>query len=144
MNGNNISMEDFFCRTFHGADLLEYFPVATALVDRAGKILALNHMMAVLGRSQKQYMTGRYVEEFSKIGMDNINHDFKVFDEGDEVPDHDLHLDGRLFHVYVKPVKGKDEHIIAIIICLSSPRSQININDYLTLEEIELLLRKYD
>lgn len=99
--------------------LFSAMPVAMALVDRDGRYVALNQALATI-RSPKVHATeGSLVTELDAQCAQNTMNDFARFDAGLEVPEHEIHIDERTFHVAVKALRNSDGFAIGLMVALT-------------------------
>ncbi len=99
--------------------LFESMPVAMALIDREGRHVALNQALASLSGLKAAELIGRKVEDLSSESGENIRRDFRCFDAGMEVPDHELVLGLRTYLVSVRPVRGPAGHAVGEMVALT-------------------------
>lgn len=99
--------------------LFESMPVAMALIDRDGCHVALNEALASISGLHASQLIGTKVSEQSKESGENIKRDFKFFDEGKEVPNHEVIIGERTYYASVKPVKNKKGVVIAEMVALT-------------------------
>ena len=99
--------------------LFESMPVAMALIDREGRHVALNQALASFSGLKAHDLVGRKVEELSKESGENIKRDFKYFDAGLEVPEHELNLGDKIYLVSVKPVRDTNGYAIGEMVALT-------------------------
>lgn len=100
--------------------LFESIPVAVALMDRDGKHLLLNQALASISGLNARTLVGKGVEAFSKESRENIQRDFAMFDDGKDVPDHELVINEQTYLVSVKPVRNNTGYAIAEIVALTN------------------------
>lgn len=126
------------------ATICDCVPIAMALIDRAGTLVAVNDKMASFSGLNKNAIIGRNLSEFSKEGAYNLTRDFIFFDQGKEVSDHDLEIAGTPYAVAVKPVRDKEGVVIGEIVALTNI-SRIKETEYKlkkAYEELKILASK--
>lgn len=99
--------------------LFESMPVAMALIDRDGRHVAINQALASLSGLNTENLIGDKVEKQSKESAENIKRDFLFFDEGRDVPDHEVQINDRIFYVSVKPIRNKSGYAIGEMVALT-------------------------
>lgn len=120
----------------------ECLPAAMALVDREGRLVYLNSMMAAFVNIDKDLLIGRKIAEFSAEGGRNVTRDYRRFDAGEDVPEHNVRIDDKLYHVAVRPLRDDSGFAIGLLftMCeldkLNEHRRTINISN----EELRMLL----
>lgn len=99
--------------------LFESMPVAMALIDREGRHVALNQALASFSGMKVSDLLGNKVEELSRESGENIQRDFRCFDAGQDVPDHELQLGERKYLVSVKPVRDRSGYAVGEMVALA-------------------------
>lgn len=99
--------------------LFESMPVAMALIDREGRHVALNQALASLSGLKAADLIGRKVEELSAESGENIRRDFRYFDAGTQVPDHELSLGPMTYLVSVRPVRDPTGYAVGEMVALT-------------------------
>jgi len=87
--------------------LFESMPVAMALIDREGRDVAVNQSLSMLYGINTSDLIGRRVADFCKKSGANIERDFRMFDAGLDVPDHEIQIGDKTCYVAVKPIRDK-------------------------------------
>ena len=100
--------------------LFESIPVAVALVGRNGEHLLLNQALASISGLNARDLVGRKIAELSKESGENSKRDFRYFDAGLDVPDHEVMVGDQIFLVSVKPVRNSSGFAIAEIVALAN------------------------
>ncbi|HAH60693.1 MAG TPA: hypothetical protein DCL73_01190 [Treponema sp.] len=100
-------------------DIFESMPVAMALMDREGRYVVVNKALSMFGGLKSSDLIGKKAEEISKESGENIKRDFQYFDEGREVPDHELQIGERKYLVSVKPVRNESGYAIGDMVALT-------------------------
>ncbi|ABM03037.1 diguanylate cyclase with PAS/PAC sensor [Psychromonas ingrahamii 37] len=113
----NIDMETLF----------ESMPVAMALTDREGRLLLVNHKMALLSGQNLSDLIGRKVEEVSKEAAENIKYEFRMFDAGLDVPNRELKIGDKICYTSVKPVRDNDGLAVGVMAALTDITKQKKI-----------------
>ena len=113
--------------------LFESMPVALALVDRDGKYVIANKALASLGGVFSDGLKGKKVRTISITAEMNILQDFKRYDAGLRVPDHELKINESVFKVSVSPIFDNNGKAIA---------EMVAITDITQIKEIETKLSK--
>ncbi|MFQ3176536.1 MAG: diguanylate cyclase (GGDEF)-like protein/PAS domain S-box-containing protein [Psychromonas sp.] len=113
----NIDMETLF----------ESMPVAMALTDRTGRLLLVNHKMALLSEQNVSDLIGRKVEEVSKEAAENIKYEFRMFDAGLDVPNRELKIGEKICLASVKPVRDNDGLAVGVMAALTDITKQKKI-----------------
>lgn len=99
--------------------LVEAMPVAVALIDREGRHIALNDELASISGLPKAQLVGKKVAELSAESAENIQRDFRFFDQGLDVPAHEIQLGDRVFLVRVKAVRDDQGVAVAELVVLT-------------------------
>ncbi|NJD38589.1 MAG: GGDEF domain-containing protein [Geobacter sp.] len=99
--------------------LFKSMPVAMALIDREGRHVALNQALADFSGLDAHVLVGKKVEDLSKESGENIRRDFRFFDAGQDVPDHEVEIEGRIYLVSVKPVRDSSGYAIGEMVALT-------------------------
>lgn len=119
--------------------LFESMPVAMALIDRNGHDIAVNRELSMLYGYNPSDLIGRKVIDFSKKSAENIERDFRLFDAGLDVPDHEIEIDGKTCYVSVKPIRDSSGFAVGEMVSLTDITQQKNIEKEL-IEANEKLL----
>ncbi|QIB68809.1 GGDEF domain-containing protein [Aminipila butyrica] len=101
-------------------ELFEAMPVALALVNREGEYLLVNNALVSLGGVFHANLIGQKIGEISPIAELNSREDFKLFDAGIEVPDHELTINGDFFQVSVSPLRDNQGYAIAEMVAITN------------------------
>lgn len=127
----NISLERLF----------EFMPVAMALIDRTGRDIAVNQKLSMLYGYTPSDIIGRRVEDFCQKSAANIERDFRMFDEGLDVPEHEIEIKDKICHVAVRPIRDKRGFAVGEMVSLTDITQQKNIEKELILvnEQLEFL-----
>lgn len=80
-------------------------PVALCLVDRDGRYVLVNDALARMFGLAPRDLIGRQVAEFDLQAHLNCQRDFRAFDAGEMVPEHELALGGRVYTVTTRPFR---------------------------------------
>lgn len=99
-------------------------PVALALIDREGRHVALNQALASISGLTARELVGRKVSDLSPESGKNIEANFRQFDAGLEVPEHELGIGERVFHVAVKALRNDDAHAIGLMVAMTDISQQ--------------------
>jgi diguanylate cyclase (GGDEF)-like protein/PAS domain S-box-containing protein len=89
-------------------------PIALCLVGRDGRLMVVNEVHAKLAGRSANELVGARVADLHEQGGKNVERDFRYFDRGVAVPDHELEVRGRLYMVSTSPVLDADGKVIAI------------------------------
>ncbi|MCS0501680.1 sensor domain-containing diguanylate cyclase [Ancylobacter mangrovi] len=82
------------------------FPIAACLIGRDGRLLAANYRYAELVDVPHENMAGRRVADLLGPAVHaKIMQDFRAFDAGEPVRDHETRMRGRTFLVAVQPIR---------------------------------------
>lgn len=100
-------------------DLFSAMPVAMALIDRDGRHVALNDALASLSGLSARQLIGIRVADLSPESGENIKNDFRSFDAGRPVPDHELRIGERDYHVSVKPLRDASGFAVALMVAIT-------------------------
>ncbi len=100
-------------------ELFAIMPVAMALVDRQGRYVAVNEALAAQLGHSVSWLEGRLVADLSAEAGHNILDNFRRFDAGQRVEDHELLLGARCLLVSVKPFYGPDGRTEALLTTLT-------------------------
>ncbi len=113
--------EDFRIGTEHisAGMLFEAMPVAAVLIDREGRHVALNQSLSSISGLSKKELLGKKVSDLSEQSGRNIVRDIHAFDEGLDVPVHEVIIDGRTFHASVKPLRNSAGFAFGEIVALT-------------------------
>lgn len=107
--------------------LFEAMPVAMVLLDREGRHVAVNQALASFSGLQAKDLIGRKVADLSPESAENIQRDFRHFDAGLEVPDHELQLGDQILLVSVKPVRARNGQVIGEMVAMKDIKRQKQI-----------------
>lgn len=94
--------------------IYERLPIALAIVGRDGRLLAVNELHAQLGERPTKELLGVRVSDLHEQGGRNVERDFRYFDAGKAVPNHELEIHGRHYMVSVSPVYDRKGAVTAI------------------------------
>ncbi|SOE57390.1 PAS domain S-box-containing protein/diguanylate cyclase (GGDEF) domain-containing protein [Burkholderia sp. D7] len=89
-------------------------PIALCVVGRDGRLLAVNDVHSVLAGRPISSLIGVRVADLNAEGGRNIERDFRVFDAGGSIPDHELAVRGKTYLVSVAPLRNAIGHVEAI------------------------------
>jgi len=90
-----------------GIDLVHVYrklPIALCIVGRDGYLLAVNDLHAQLSGRPIEDLIGVRVADLNEEGGRNVERDFRAFDAGKTVPNHELKVRDRVYLVSVSPV----------------------------------------
>jgi len=107
--------------------LFESMPVAMVLLDREGRHVAANHAVTAFNGLPPSELIGRKVAEFSKESGENIERDFRMFDEGLEVPVHEIQIGEIICQVSVKAVRDASGFAVGEMVSLTDITRQKKI-----------------
>lgn len=96
------------------ATLYHNLSVAMCLIDRDGRLLVVNRLHAELAGRPIEDLIGMRVADLHEEGGRNVERDFRCFDRGQSVPDHELVIGGRVYMVSSSPVRDADGKVVAI------------------------------
>lgn len=99
--------------------LFSSMPVALALMDREGRHVALNQALASISGNQAAELLGRRVAELDPQSGRNIEENFRTFDAGGVVPDHEIRIGERTFHVAVQAVRDTSGYAFGLLAALT-------------------------
>lgn len=119
--------------------LFESMPVAMALIDRNGHDIAVNRELSMLYGYTPSDLIGRKVADFCKKSAKNIERDFRLFDAGLDVPDHEIEIDGKTCYVSVRPIRDSSGFAVGEMVSLTDITKQKDVEKKL-LEANEKLL----
>ncbi len=94
-------------------------PVAIALIDREGRHVGLNDALASISGNKAAELIGRKVAELDPQSGRNIAENFRVFDAGGTVPEHEIRIDDRTFHVAVQALRDGTGHAFGLLAALT-------------------------
>ena len=100
-------------------DVFNTMPVAMALLDRSGTLLAVNNRMAAFSGRDKRDLIGKNLRLFSEAGAAHLVGDFEAFDKNEEVPDHDLNIKGTPYSIAVSAVRDRTGRAVGILVALT-------------------------
>lgn len=89
-------------------------PVALCVINRDGRLLAVNERHAILAGRPISNLIGVKVADLHEEGGQNVIRDFRIFDAGGTVPEHELRIRGRTYIVSVTPIRDTVGKTIAI------------------------------
>jgi len=101
--------------------VLRSFPVASCLLDREPRYLAANQKYADIFNHDLDSIIGSPMAHFSPSRfVENALQDFRTFDSGESVPDHEIELDSKQYLVSVGSIASEQPgEIIAISVALT-------------------------
>lgn len=99
--------------------LFESMPVAMVLLDRDGRHVAVNRAVTAFNGLSPEQLIGRKVSEFSKESGENIERDFRMFDQGLEVPVHEVPIGDKICQVSVKAVRDESGYAVGEMVSLT-------------------------
>lgn len=91
-------------------------PVALCVVGRDGCLWAVNNYHAILAGRSVRDLIGVPVAELNPQGGENVRRDFRVFDAGGTVPNHEIEIRGRNYQVMVSPIRDTSGAVVAITV----------------------------
>lgn len=125
--------------------LFESMPVAMALIDREGRDIAVNQSLSMLYGLDTSDVIGRKVADFCKKSGANIERDFRMFDAGLDVPNHEIQIGDKICYVSVKPIRDKFGFAVGEMVSLTDITQQKNIEKELIEANKQLqFLANYD
>lgn len=81
-------------------------PIAACLIDRSHNFIAANDRYAALMKHPLQSIVGRNMVGLNPVDhIENVTRDFRIFDSGQLVTDHEIELDGKTLLVSVSPFR---------------------------------------
>lgn len=107
--------------------LFDSMPVAMVLIDRDGHDVAVNQELSMLYGLNKSDMLGRKVADFCKKSGANIERDFRMFDAGLDVPDHEIQISDKTCYVSVKPIRDSSGFTVGEMVSLTDITQRKNI-----------------
>ncbi len=101
--------------------ILRSFPVASCLLDREPRYIAANQRYSEIFRKDLDHIIGSPMANISPPRfIQNVHRDFRIFDAGASVPDHEVELDDRKYLVSVGSIASEQTGgIIAISVALT-------------------------
>jgi predicted signal transduction protein with EAL and GGDEF domain len=99
--------------------LFEPMPVAMVLPDRSGRHVVLSQALASFSGTQAKDIVGINVSSLSKESGGNMILDFRLFDGGKDLPDHDVDIGNRVYHAATKPVRNRSGYAIGEMVAPS-------------------------
>lgn len=88
--------------------------MALCIVGRDGRLLAVNDLHSELAGRPIDSLIDVKVADLHEEGGCNIKRDFRVFDAGGTVPNHELEIRGKNYMVSVSPIHDAGGQVIAI------------------------------
>ena len=115
--------------------ILRSFPVAACLLDREPRYIAANQKYVDIFNEDLDHIIGSPMANFSPSRfVENVHRDFRIFDSGESVPDHEIELDAKRYLVSVGSIASEQTgEIIAISVALT---------DITKLKDMELQLEE--
>ena len=107
--------------------LFDSMPVAMALIDRDGCDVVVNQQLSILYGLNKSDILGRKVADFCKKSGSNIERDFRMFDAGLDVPDHEIQINDKACYVSVKPIRDSSGFTVGEMVSLTDITQRKNI-----------------
>ncbi len=107
--------------------LFDSMPVAMALIDRDGCDVVVNQQLSILYGLNKSDILGRKVADFCKKSGSNIERDFRMFDAGLDVPDHEIQINDKTYYVSVKPIRDSSAFTVGEMVSLTDITQRKNI-----------------
>ncbi len=92
----------------------EKLPIALCVIDREGRLIAVNELHTVLAGRDANGLIGVKVADLHDEGGRNIIRDFQLFDAGMTVPNHEIEIRGRHYMVSVSPLHDPNGSLAAI------------------------------
>ncbi len=100
-------------------------PVAACLIDRERYFLAANDMYArLMGRALEDIVGANMTGINDPDHIRNVDRDFRVFDEGGRVPDHEIVVGDDILLVSVAPVRDETGQVAAISVTFNNITSR--------------------
>lgn len=96
------------------ATLYQNLSVAMCMVGRDGRLLIVNRLHAELAGLACEQLIGMRVADLNEEGGRNVERDFRHFDKGLDVPDHELVIGDRVYLVSTSPVHDGSGKVVAI------------------------------
>jgi diguanylate cyclase (GGDEF)-like protein/PAS domain S-box-containing protein len=94
--------------------IYRHLPIALCLIGRDGRLLVVNEVHAQLAGRRVEQLVGLRVADLHPQGGKNVERDFRHFDRGATVPDHELEIRGRIYMVSTSPVIDPEGKVLAI------------------------------
>ncbi|WP_196605562.1 sensor domain-containing diguanylate cyclase [Pectinatus haikarae] len=109
VGGEIITLEQLFAA----------IPVSVVLVDRKGDHILNSQALVAVNNPKVQDLAGRKVSEMSPEGAQNIERDFKLFDQNKTVPTHELVINDKIYKVSVTPLRNESGYAFAELVVLT-------------------------
>lgn len=117
----------------HEEKLLHLLAAAVCVIDRNMNVLFSNAAHGRIYDIEPEVMIGKSIRDFSEQGFQNASRDFRYFDVGKVVDDHEFYHKGTYYWVSVIPLKDQQGLVYAILVTLM---------DIGNIKEIEYELKK--
>ncbi|MDQ0203394.1 sensor domain-containing diguanylate cyclase [Pectinatus haikarae] len=87
--------------------LIETIPVTVVLIDRKGNCISNGQFLVDCNAtSKKDSLVESEITDLNEKVRENIKRDFELFDQGKNMPAHELTLNGRIYKVVVVPLRN--------------------------------------
>lgn len=87
--------------------LIETIPVTVVLIDRKGNCISNGQFLVDCNAtSKKDSLIESEITDLNEKVRENIKRDFELFDQGKNMPAHELALNGRIYKVVVAPLRN--------------------------------------
>ena len=96
------------------AQAIDKLPIALCIIDRKGRLVAVNALHATLAGREVGTLAGARVAELHPEGGENVMRDFRAFDQGKTVPNHEIEIGGRVYMVSVSPIHDDEGWVTSI------------------------------
>lgn len=120
-------------KSLHQEALLQMLSAAVCVIDRDLNVVFSNAAHDRIYECEPGDMVGHSIREFSEQGFQNASRDFRYFDAGKVVDDHEFYHKGTYYWVSVIPLKDQDGLVYSILVTLM---------DIGNIKEIEYELKK--
>lgn len=120
-------------KSLHQEALLQMLSAAVCVIDRDLSVVFSNTAHDHIYGCESGQMVGHSIREFTEQGFQNASRDFRYFDAGKVVDDHEFYHKGTYYWVSVIPLKDQDGAVYSILVTLM---------DIGNIKEIEYELKK--
>lgn len=120
-------------KSLHQEALLQMLSAAVCVIDRDLNVVFSNAAHDRIYECEPGDMVGHSIREFSEQGFQNASRDFRYFDAGKVVDDHEFYHKGTYYWVSVIPLKDQEGLVYSILVTLM---------DIGNIKEIEYELKK--
>lgn len=120
-------------KSLHQEALLQMLSAAVCVIDRNLNVVFSNAAHDRIYECEPGDMVGHSIREFSEQGFQNASRDFRYFDAGKVVDDHEFYHKGTYYWVSVIPLKDQEGLVYSILVTLM---------DIGNIKEIEYELKK--